>query len=134
MVCRVPMRSRERGLSLSVFVVMLLPLLLVCAGLVVDGGAQTEAAARASAVAAEAARAGADAGAGHELLGQDPAAPARLAARQVLVRHEMDGDVEVADGAVVVHTRTSAPTTFLSILGITRLHAHGSATARLREG
>lgn len=59
----------QRGLSLSPFLVILLPALLVMIGLVVDGGAQAAAARHAERVAASAARAGSDAAAADRLSG-----------------------------------------------------------------
>ena len=61
----------ERGLSVSVLVCLLVPVLLLCAGLAVDGAGQAAANRRAEAVAAQAARAGMDAAAPLSLAGRD---------------------------------------------------------------
>lgn len=47
----------QRGFSVSVLVCLLIPILLVCIGLAVDGAAKAAADRRAEAVAAQAARA-----------------------------------------------------------------------------
>ena len=105
--------------------------LLMSVGLAVDGGAQSAAGARAEAVAAEAARAGAAAGAAGSIQGRGTSTGARLAAQRVLDARGMAGTIVIDDGEVRVTTRTSVPTTFLSIVGITQLPASGSASARL---
>lgn len=127
-------RCDERGLSLSVFLVLLLPLLLMAAGLVVDGSAQAAAKARAESVAERAARAGVDAGAGDRLLGRDGAPASVVAARSVLAAEGMDGTVSVEAGVIHITTSTTTSTTFLSIVGINQLSARGAANARLVNG
>lgn len=126
------MARGERGVSLSTFVVALVPALLLVAGLVVDGGAQAVAARRAELVASAAARAAADETAAARLAGEEPDAAAAIAAAQrVLAASGVGGDVRLAAGRAVVTTNTHAGTVFLSLVGITRLEAHGSAEADL---
>ena len=122
---------RDRGLSLSTFIALLVPILLLSAGLVIDGGAHTTAVARAESAAAEAARAGVNAGAGHQLLGLDADRVALEAARASLQQRGVEGSATIEGGTVRVRTRTSASTTFLSIIGITTLRATGEASADL---
>lgn len=122
---------RDRGVSLSTFIVLLVPMMLVCVGLVVDGGARARATARAELVAGEAAVAGADASVPSQVAGLDDSGAARAAARKVLERHGMQGEVHVVAGEIRVTTRTSTPTTFLQLVGIRRVHGRGSATATL---
>ena len=55
--------GRQRGASMSVLVCLLVPTLLLCIGLAVDGAAKAAADRQAEAVAAQAARTGVDAAA-----------------------------------------------------------------------
>ena len=71
-----PIRHRQRGISVSVLVALLIPVLLLCIGLAVDGAAKAAAGRRAEAVAAQAARAGMDAAAPHLVSGADGSAAA----------------------------------------------------------
>ena len=124
-------RRGERGASVTALFAPLMVVLLLAVGLVVDGGAQSSAKSRAEAVAAEAARAGATANASASVQGGAPAPSARAAAQRVLDARGMQGTVTVSGGQISVSTRTSAPTTFLSLVGINRLEARGTATAQL---
>lgn len=128
------MRS-ERGQALSAFVaVSVLGLLLMC-GLVVDGGAQVAATRRAQAAAAQAARSALDTTATARLAGAEPDTGRAIAAgREVLQAHGVNGDITLRAGQVEVSTSTEVETVFLSLIGITALHATGSATAELRTG
>lgn len=120
-------------MSLSPFVVILLPALLVVIGLVVDGGAQATAARHAERTAAFAARAGSDAAAGERLAGAVSSdAAAAAAAQRALDRDpEVSGSVRLVDGAVVVRTEARVHTVLLSLIGINELTARGSAQADL---
>ena len=126
-------RRDERGQSVSVFVLVVVTALLLVAGLVIDGGAQSAAARRAEQAASEAARAALDAGVTARAAGTsaDPAAMA-TAAREVLAARGVEGTVTFQAGRVRVETATDTPTIFLSIIGVTRLHASGSAEADIR--
>lgn len=125
----------ERGVSVSVLVCLLIPVLLLCVGLAVDGAAQGAAHRRAEAVAAQAARAGVDAAAPVLLAGLDGGAIATAAAEQVLTAHPgIAGEVSVGAGDLLqVHTRTSVSTVFLSLAGIDELTGRGSAEVELRS-
>ncbi len=125
----------ERGQSLSVLVaVSVVGLLLMC-GLVVDGGAQAEAARRAQSAAALAARAALDTTATARLAGAEPDVGQAVAvARQVLSAHGVEGEITLRAGEVEVTTRTRVETVFLSLIGINTLGASGSATAEFRDG
>lgn len=125
-----PVRG-DRGASVTALFAAVMVVLLLAVGLVVDGGAQSAARARAEAVAAEAARAGATAHASSSVQGGTPGADARAAAQRVLDARAMPGTITVAGGRITVSTRTSTPTTFLSLVGINRLDAAGSASAEL---
>lgn len=123
----------ERGQALSVFVaVSVLGLLLMC-GLVVDGGAQAEAARRAQNAAAQAARAALDTTTTARLAGAEPEAGKAVAvARQVLAAHGVEGEITLRAGQVEVTTTARIETVFLSLIGINTLRARGSATAELQ--
>jgi len=128
-----PGTRTERGASLSVFVATVVVALLAVAGLVIDGGAQAAAARECQLVASEAARAASDAGALNRAAGLavDPGAM-RAAASEVLATHpRVQGDVQVSGGQVVVSTRATISTTFLSLIRITTLAASGHATVTL---
>lgn len=124
---------RERGQSFSVFVITVMVALLLVAGLVIDGAAQSTASRRAETAAAEAARAAMDAGATARAAGQVPNPYLMEAAgRRVLSDRGVDGSVAVAAGRIEVRTSLSVPTAFLGLIGIDRLRATGSAQADLR--
>lgn len=123
----------QRGMSLSPFVVGVLPALLIMIGLVVDGGAQSAAQRRAEGLAAAAARAAADDTAAARLAGGavDVAHAVARAQAVIATRPGVTGEVTVADGRVSVRTHTSVPTVLLSLIGVSRLEAKGSADADL---
>lgn len=126
-------RRDQRGQSLSLLVLVVTTALLLVAGLVVDGGAQSTAARRAEQAASEAARAALDAGSTARAAGQTPnPAVMTAAARGVLSDRGIDGTVTLQGGRVQVQTSTSTQTIFLGLVGITSLRATGSAEADLR--
>ena len=133
------MQLRDRG-SLSLMVVVLFVALVALAGIVVDGGAKLTGDENAAAVAQEAARAGAtsvDASRAYSTgnFVVDPqqavsAAQGYLSAagyRQFTV-------VAVGAEAIRVTARTTAPTRFLSLIGIDSFTCTGAATASLVTG
>jgi Flp pilus assembly protein TadG len=127
-------RGAERG-SISVFLAILVPGLLLVVGLAVDGGAKVSALERADAVADEAARAGGQAiDVAAALAGDvriDPAA-AVAAAQEYLARNDVVGSVDVLDGDTLrVTTTVTEPTVFLGLVGIDDFTVHGVGTARL---
>lgn len=127
------MRPDQRGLSMAPFVAAVVMSILLLIGLVVDGGAQATAAHRAERVAAAAARAAADQTAAARLAGQEPDFEAAIRAAQQVVADEPDVTAEIIfeAGRVRVTTAIWAPTSVLSVIGISRLAAHGSAEAEL---
>ncbi len=125
-------RHDERGASLSALVAPVMLAIFLVAGLVVDGGAQTQAHRRAQVVAAHAVRSGSDASAAGRLVGADGTAPALATARAVLADEGIDGQVTMESGVLTVTTNTWSETTFLGLLGVHRLEAHGRASAELR--
>lgn len=125
-------RRDERGQSVSVFVLVVSGALIMTAGLVIDGGQQVTASGRAESSASGAARAAADAAATPELAGSSGVAAAVTAARAYLAGEPgVSGSVSVAAGVVHVQTHASAPTLFLSVIGIDQVSAVGSADANL---
>lgn len=127
-------RWSNRGLSISVLVCLLIPALLLCTGLAVDGAAKAAADRRAEAVAAQAARAGMDAAAPVLLGGGDGGPSAVSAARGVLAGHPgMQGQVSFEPGGTLrVTTSTSVATVFLGLIGIGELPGRGQAEVMLR--
>lgn len=127
------MRS-ERGQSLTVFVSVVVFALLLVAGLVIDGGAQSAANRRAQLTAAAAARAAADETAAARLAGTRPDVGAAVsAARRVLASDPtLDASVDLLnDGRIRVATSTRVDTILLSLIGISTLPARGEAEAQL---
>jgi hypothetical protein len=123
----------QQGMSLSPFVVGVLPALLIMIGLVVDGGAQSAAQRQAEGLAAAAARAAADDTAAARLAGGTVDVAHAIARAQAVIatRPGVAAEVTVDDGRVRVHTRASVPTVLLSLIGVDELQAHGSAEADL---
>lgn len=122
------------GQSLSAFTAVVVFALFLVVGLVVDGGAQLVAAGRAESVAAQTVRVAADAAANAEVGGESPAVAAQRAAGEFLRGESgMSGSATVnADGTISVRVRTSVPTVFLSLIGITTLDATGEASGGVR--
>ena len=122
----------ERGLTVSVFVLLLLAALVATAGLVVDGGQKVTAASQAEAAADGAARAAGNAAATQRLAGRDGAGAGVLAARAYLAGQPgVRGSVVLSGGVVRVQTSASAPTLFLSAIAIDEVTGTGSATASI---
>lgn len=125
----------ERGVSLSVFVATVVVALLAMGGLVMDGGALSVATRECQQVASEAARAAVDAGALRRAAGlSDDKSEMRAAAQGVLNAYGVAGEVAFEDGAVVVRTRATVETTFLSLIRINELRTDGESRAELRSG
>jgi Flp pilus assembly protein TadG len=124
----------DRG-SISVFLTILIPGLLLIVGLAVDGGAKVAALQRADAVAEEAARAGGQAlDVAAALNGDVRIEPEAAvdAARDYLARSGVQGTVDVIDGHTLrVSTTLTQPTAFLGLMGIDTFTVHGTGTAGL---
>ena len=122
----------ERGLTVSVFVLLVLAALIAVAGLVVDGGQKVTAASRAEAAADGAARAAANAAATQRLAGRDGAGAGVLAAKAYLAGEPgVRGSVSLSAGVVRVSTSADEPTIFLSAVGVDEVTGTGSATASI---
>jgi hypothetical protein len=129
-------RERDERGGASMFVAITVPALFAAAGLVVDGNARLQAAARADAVAAEAARAGSQSVSPEVLTGGPTAVdPYRAAAvaRAWLAEQDVTGTVQIVDGgtALDVETTISEPTTMAEWIGIEEWTVTGHATAVL---
>lgn len=127
-------RSERGGGALSVWVLILIPVILLVTGLVIDGGRKTAASADAQAAAVAASRAGSDAAATELLAGQDPSAAAASAARRYLGVAGVDGSVSVDGGTIRVSTSESKPTVFLSAIGVGQMTGTGQAESQLFRG
>lgn len=137
--------SRTRGCAddgaASVFVLGMVVVLMVVAGLVVDGGRAINARAAAMDAAEQAARSGANQLTGDSLRGEvvirlDPDA-ARAAAVDYLVAQGYPADgitVSADDNQVTVHVRDQVPTALLSLAMISSFDVEGYATARAAIG
>lgn len=131
--------DRDRG-SVTVFLAITMVGLLVLLGLVADGGAKLRATQRAAATAAEAARAGGQAldlpaATAGQPIHVDRAAAAS-AAREYLTATGATGTVTVSDDGtqLTVTVTSTAPTVFLSLIGIQNLTSTATAHAVLVAG
>lgn len=125
-------RRDERGQALSSFIAVVVVALFLTAGLVIDGGAKSNAARSAQGAAAEAARAAVDAGAAAQASGNPVnAGVIRSAGSRVLASRGVVGTVSVHDGIVRVTTSQTVDTVFLGLIGITTLTAHGESSSEL---
>lgn len=125
----------QRGASVAVFAVTLIPALILTTGLAIDGSAQLRAARQAESVAGLAVRAASDSAAGHRAAGQNDLAAIDFglaAARNVLTAHpELQSSIALEAGQVRVEVQACAPTLFLSLAGINELPAKATASAWL---
>lgn len=122
----------ERGLSISVLMIVVMGALIATAGLVVDGGQKLTATSRAESAAAGASRVAGNAAATEQLGGQDPAGAAVLAARTYLAGQPgVEGSVSVANGIVSITTSATAPTIFLAAIGVGSVTGRGQAEANV---
>lgn len=123
--------------SISIFVAVLLPALLLLAGLVVDGANQLTAYRAAHDTAEQAARAASNSLSVTALragdLQVDPDA-ARRAAQSYLIAAGTAGNVTVDATTVTVTVTEHTDTSFLGLIGIHHLSATGSASAQLLRG
>lgn len=129
--------SDERG-QVTPLVVGMTVALLLCAGLVVDGGRVFAARREASDVAGQAARAGAqvislDGLRGANTSALDPAG-SRAAARGYLSSAGHDGVVTVEGDAVTVTVRITTPLAILGLGGLAERTVTGTETARSVRG
>jgi hypothetical protein len=125
-------RRDQRGQSVSVYVVLVAAALIMTTGLVVDGGQKVAASSRAESAAAGAARAAGNAAATQALAGSDSAGSAVTAAKAYLTGEPgVSGSVSIRDGVVTVRTESTAPTLFLSVIGIASVTANGMAEANI---
>lgn len=129
----------ERG-SVTAFTVVFAMALLVCAGLVVDGGAKIQAYREAYAVAEEAARAGAgqiDVDRAYAKGGEFEidTAKALSAARGYLGTTGHTGSADMAgERTLQVTVTVSKPTVLLSLIGTDSVTARAAASARMLQG
>lgn len=123
--------TRERGAGVTLVAVIMAPALLLCVGLVVDGGGKVQAARDAQGSAGEAARAAENAAASGTLTGDDAGPAAYQAARAYLNAAGVSGSVHVAGNQVVVDTTAVYQPVFLSMIGVPPMTAHGEATAKI---
>ncbi len=139
-MARLRVDDRERG-AVSVFVLGLVVVLMIVAGLVVDGGRAVNARAEITDDAEQAARAGANqvdvaalrSGEGVSL----SSSAARAAAMDHLLARGYDAgriQVDVVDQEVSVQVSDRVPTALLSLILISHFNVEGSAVARAALG
>lgn len=129
----VQFKTKQRGMSMSVFWLFGFIAVLIAAGLVIDGAAYAAAKREASVVAAYAARSGSDASAADRISGSGFGNAETAAYETLSSNPSMTGTVTVdSQGTIHVETTIQVPTTFLSLIGINSLTARGSATAQLQ--
>ena len=132
--------AREDTGAAAVILVLLTPVLFALAGLVLDGGRAITARQRAADIAEQAARAGVDALdvttlRAHGIDTIDPVGAAAAACRSVTTADPSAGcHVDVRGDTMTVDVTTTTPTVLLGLVGITRLHAAGTATAAPTTG
>lgn len=128
----------ERGAAVTVWAVLIVPLVTLIVGIAIDLPGQVQATRYASDVAAQAARvAGQEldteryvTGRGLDLLGNR----ARRAALDYIEQAGMTGTVSIEGGATITVTTTASyEPVFLSSLGVRSLQVTGSARARAVE-
>jgi Flp pilus assembly protein TadG len=129
--------NAERG-SITVFTAVIAFALLLCAGLMVDGGAKIQAYREAYAVAEEASRAGAGqmntSRAYTSGRFEIDTARALTAARAYLSAAGHTGTVSTTGNQVRVTVTVSKPTVLISLVGIGTVTATAAATARMFHG
>ena len=126
--------NAETG-SVTVFTAVIAFAMLLCAGLMVDGGAKIQAYLEAYATAEEASRAGAgQIDTGHAYANgrfEIDATQALNAARAYLSSAGHIGTVSTAGNQVRVTVTVSKPTVLISLIGIGTVTATAAATARM---
>lgn len=121
----------QSGQSASAFTAVVVVALFLVAGLVIDGGSQLAARVRAEHVAAAAVRVATDASATASVAGGGTDAGRRAAEDFLATEPDVDAEVHSVGGEVTVTTHIRTSTLFLSLIGITGLSAHASASGRL---
>jgi len=116
---------------MSVFACGAIMALLILAGLLVDGTAQMSARQRAVDATSEVARYATDAAAPYLVDGQDGTAPAMAAARTASASYpDLVFTITMGGGGVLhIEATTTVKTTFLQLIGVSRLRATGRAEA-----
>lgn len=128
-------RLRERGAA-SIFVLGMSLVLLVCGGLVVDGGLAINARMRIADDAEQAARVGADSideatlrSTGDLVIDKDLAGTRAAGYLQNLGYAPGEYDIALGDGGVVVQISDRSDTTLLKLVGINSYEINARATA-----
>lgn len=129
---RSPNRN-EHGAAALTFVILMIPLLLICAGLVIDGGYALSAKRRALGYAESTARIAADSlNEGTVRTGDISLAPAvaHERATAALAAANVDGVVQIEGDEAIVEVTISQPTAMLAMVGITHITVSSTASAR----
>lgn len=123
----------EQGNSISAFTAVIAVAMFLMVGLVVDGGSQLAARARAEALAESAVRVAVDHAAPNTLSGEVVPHAGQSAALQYLAEQpDATGQVElVKQTQVTVSVQVHRKTLFLSLIGISTVRAEASADGAL---
>ena len=132
-------RLPERGASMSVTAVLLMPCLILAGGLAVDGAQQARARRQAHTGAAPAARAGGDQSSAAQLTGRSGASgdgDGRARAAQVAAAARPEGGsvssaVRVEDDLVTVTVTVTRATIVLSAIGLDSVRGQAVSSCRL---
>jgi len=122
----------DRGSAVTSYLVVMVVGIMLFIGLAVDGGAQVQAGVRAERVATEAARAGLQAASpGGDT---DPSAVTAAAERYLAAANtdgNLQGTAQVDGTHLNVTVTVTTKTTFLGLLNVNQLTAHGTGRADL---
>ena len=128
------MRQRdEHGAAALTFVVLLIPVLLICAGLVIDGGYALSAKRRALGYAESTARIAADSldeGSVRSGTNNVNASAARTRANTALAASGVHGGIQILGDEVTVEVTIVQPTAILAMFGIPTIAVSSTASAR----
>lgn len=129
--------DKERGDGSLTIVLVMIPLLIVFAGLIIDGGAKAQADQDATAIAQSAARAAVNSAANPELPAGSTvnvyASQAETVAQQYLAAAGMTGDVDINGDTVTVTARKTVAAKIITMIAPT-LTGQGTGSAQLRSG
>lgn len=123
----------ERG-SITPALIVLVPALVLVIGLVVDGGGKVQENNRAQAIASGASRAAANS-LGSQVISNGTLTlntfGARRTAEDYIAAAGMRGNVDVVGDRIIVTVNTEYDTKIVSVVGITTIPVHATATAQI---
>ncbi len=128
-------RYAQRGISLSVFITMLIPVLIICMGLAIDGGRRFAQVRELESLAAQAARAGTNSWGPYLVAGGKSDEEIHRDIDSYLANREgLTYEVSIEeDGKIIIDTHRMVKTIFLNLIGIEYLRADGHAISLIDE-